>query len=55
MAYGFAANQKLFNHYVDDYGATPICMLHEFHFIMENQNALSLLEEYTYEWTDEEI
>ena len=53
--YGFAANNKLYEHYQKKLLATPIGILHEYHFIMESTQARKILEEYTYEWTDEEV
>ena len=37
------------------FGVTYIGMLHDYHFILEDVQAKNILEEYTYEWTDEEI
>lgn len=53
--YGFAANEKLLHHYIETFGVTYIGMLHDYHFILEDVQAKKILEEYTYEWTDEEI
>lgn len=52
---GFAANQKLLQHYVDRLYAEPICMLHEYQFMIDEESARLIREEYTYEWTTEQI
>ena len=53
--YGFAANQKLLDHYVDKFGAIAIGILHPFHFLLEEDKAKNILEVYTYEWSEEKL
>lgn len=53
--YGYAANKELLDHYIDVFGAIPICVLHDYHFVIGAKSAISIKEEYTYDWTDEEI
>lgn len=53
--FGFAADEKLMQHYVKKLGAEPICMLHQFHFGIYGDQMKKLMEVYTYEWTDEEL
>ena len=53
--YGFAANQRLLNHYVNVFNAEHIGMLHPYQFAIDTSNANRIKEVYTYEWTDEEI
>lgn len=53
--FGFAANQRVLEHYVEKLHATPIQMLHPYHFAIFDNNMQELLETYTYELTDEEI
>ena len=53
--YGFAANEKLLNHYVEKYGAIPVWILHENHVVFDSKAAEVIRKEYDYEWTDEEI
>lgn len=53
--YGFAANQNVLNHYVERLGATPIQMLHPYHFMIFEEEMMKLIETYDYEFSDEEI
>ncbi len=53
--YGFAANQKLYDYYERDLLATKLGLLHDYHFIMEYPQTKKIMEEYTYEWTDEGV
>ena len=51
---GFAADQSRMNHFVDFYGAEPICQLHPFQVFFGEDAARKIREVYTYEWTDDE-
>ena len=53
--HGFAANEKLLTHYVEKLGATPLCLLHPYHFAVDSVTAEQIVEVYDYEYTDEEI
>lgn len=53
--YGFAANETLLKHYVEKMGGEAICILHPYHFAINESNAHDIMEVYDYEWTDEEI
>ena len=53
--YGFAANQQVMNHYVERLGATPIQMLHPYHFMIFEEDMQKLIDTYSYEFSDEEI
>lgn len=53
--YGFAANEKLLQHYIEKFGAIPIKRLHAYHFVIEEESAEQIRKEYTYDFTDEEI
>ena len=53
--YGFAANQKLLEHYMEKFNAEPICMLHPYHFIIDDVNGKKIREVYDYEWTEENL
>lgn len=53
--FGFAANQKVLDHYVERLGATPIQMLHPYHFAIFEDRMQELLDTYTYGLTDEEV
>lgn len=48
-------DEKLLQHYVDKLGAEPICMLHQFHFGIFDDQMKNIMEVYTYEWTDEQL
>lgn len=53
--YGFAANQKLLEHYIDVFNGEVIAMLHPYQFAIDEDSARKIMEVYDYEWTDEEI
>lgn len=53
--YGFAANEKLLEHYIDVFNAMPVKRLHPYHFLIDEESADAIRKEYTYEWTDEEV
>ena len=53
--YGFAANQQILNHYIEKLVATPIQMLHPFHFMIYEEEMQQLIDTYSYEFSDEEI
>ena len=48
--HGFAANEKLLEHYVEKLHAEPLCMLHQYQFFIDEIHAQELLEVYNYEW-----
>ena len=50
--YGFAANKELLDHYCIMFKAIPIGVLHPYHFLIDEAEAIKLLEVYTYEWND---
>lgn len=47
--YGYAANEKLLNHYVNRLGAMPLRILHPYHFIIDTEPALNILNKYTFD------
>lgn len=49
---GFAANEKLLDHYCLVFNAVPLRALHPYHFMIEEDTAKKIKEAYTYEWTD---
>ena len=53
--HGFAANEKLLTHYVEKLGATPLRILHPYHFAVNSITAKHIMEVYDYEYTDEEV
>ena len=52
---GFAANEKLENHYCEHFSAVRIHMLHPYHILIPEEAGARIKEVYTYEWTDEEF
>ena len=52
---GFAANEKLEEHYVKSFGAIRIHMLHPYQILIPSESGHRIKEVYTYEWTDEEL
>jgi len=52
---GFAANQRLKEHYMEAFGAIPIQMLHPYHIVIMPEQGCKIREVYTYEWTDDEL
>ena len=53
--FGFAANSDLYEHYAKQYGAIQLGMLHPYHIALYKDAAEKIKEEYTYEWTEEEL
>lgn len=53
--YGFAADKKLLEHYVETFHGEVIAVLHPYQFAIGEQAAREIMEVYDYEWTDEEI
>ena len=49
LLYGYAANKKLLEHYIDKLGAEYIGITHEYQFIVSETEARNLLEVYDYE------
>ena len=52
---GFAANKKLLVHYCSVFNAEHIGILHNYQFVIGENDACNILEVYDYEWTDEEL
>lgn len=50
--HGFAANQKLLEHYIDMFHAEYLGMLHQYQFFIDEVQAQNLLEVYHYEWNE---
>lgn len=53
--HGFAANRELLEHYVEKFGAEPLCLLHEYQIFINEIQARNLLGVYDYEWNNTEI
>ena len=52
---GYAANAKLEKHYVDDFGAKRIHILHPYQILIPSEFGHKIRETYNYEWTDDEL
>lgn len=50
--HGFAANEKLMEHYCNVFNAEPLRMLHQYQIFIDEDNAKKLLEVYHYEWNE---
>lgn len=50
---GFAADQKLMDHYCEIFDAEPICMLHPYQIFIPEATGEKIREVYSYEWTDD--
>ena len=53
--YGFAANEELLRHYVEKLNAEAVKILHPYHFLIGEEYAKKIMEDYNYEWTDGKI
>lgn len=53
--YGFAADQKLLDHYIKAFDGEYIGMLHPYQFAIDERSATTIMEVYDYDWTDEEV
>ncbi len=47
--YGYAVNEKVLDHYIQNFGAKHYPVVHEFQFIIENEDSFRLLEFYNFE------
>ena len=52
---GFAADEKLMEHYCKTFNAERICMLHPYQIFISEKDGSKIMEEYTYDWTNEII
>ena len=50
VLHGYAANRELLEHYINTFNAIFLGMLHNFQFMIEENEAVKLLEVYNYEW-----
>lgn len=48
--YGFAADKKLLDHYVETFGAIRVGILHPYHFWIPEERSEKIMEVYNYEW-----
>lgn len=50
--HGYAANEDLLQHYIKQFNAEYLGMLHQYQFFIDEDNAKKLLEVYNYEWNE---
>ena len=50
VVYGYALNMELVSHYVEKFNAELVRALHPYHVVIGAEDAMKLLEVYTYEW-----
>lgn len=53
--YGFASTKDKLEHYEKWFGAEHIGILHAFHFLIADETAVKIVEDYNYEWSDDEL
>ena len=53
--YGFAANEKILQHYVDRLGAVYVGILHPFHFVIFADTMTNIINTYAYDDTEDQI
>ena len=53
--FGFAMDEALLRHYVEEHGATFVGMLHPYHFMVVDEATQRIIEGYTYEESDDEL
>lgn len=51
-AHGFAASEKLLKHYMEVFHADYLGMLHQYQFLIDEDNAKKIWEVYHYEWNE---
>lgn len=47
--YGYAANQEVLNHYIENFGAVHLPIAHEYQFIIDGEAAEQILSKYNFE------
>lgn len=47
--YGYAVNSKVLQHYIENFGAVHIPIVHPFQFVIDPEPAQKLLNTYNYE------
>lgn len=53
--FGFASSKEKLLHYIKWFQAEPIGILHELHFLIADEAAVRIVEEYNYEWSNDEL
>ena len=49
MYIGYAANQEVLNHYIENFGAVHLPITHEYQFIIDGEAAEQILSKYNFE------
>ena len=52
VVHGFAAKKYILKHYIEVFHAEYLGMLHQYQFLIDEENAKKLLEVYHYEWNE---
>lgn len=52
VIHGFAASERLLKHYIERFHAEYLGMLHQYQFLIDEEQAKNLLEVYHYEWNE---
>lgn len=50
--HGVAANEEVLRHYMDVFHAEYLGMLHQYQFLIDEEQAKNLVEVYHYEWNE---
>lgn len=53
--FGFARDLEKLHHYEKWFQAEHIGILHDFHFLIADKAAVKVVEDYNYEWSDDEL
>lgn len=53
--FGFASSEEKLQHYEKWFHAEHIGILHELHFLIADSAAVKIVEDYNYEWSDDEL
>lgn len=53
--YGFAANKELLEYYLKAFNAIYIGFMHQYHFVIDSEEAKKIQEVYTYEFSEDEL
>ena len=53
--FGFACDENKLKHYKKWFNAEHIGILHEYHFLIADKAAVKVVEDYNYEWSDDEL
>lgn len=53
--FGFASDEERLTHYEKWFGAISIGIMHKYHFLIADEAAVKIVEDYNYEWSDDEL